>query len=186
MQGRLIYCTNIRKFSIMSNINLSLANLIDERNELIKQRNELTIKLKYLDGLIERLGGNSIVEKEKSTTNLPSHTSKDPNYDPKKSMKTKVLYVLSKIGRFAHSTEIRDKMAELEGVSAENIKVSATLSAMRRAEKLHKHTVGNQNRNSFWGSTKWINEEGKILEGREFNPRMLTNSDEQSGLFDDF
>lgn len=167
-----LFCiTNIQKIFKMNN---------DALKVLIQEREKIKARLEYLNELIKNLGGgdNHVVEKNKLT--------EYKGYDPKAAMKVKLLYVLKRLNRFSHSTEIKSMLGEIEGKKPEVFKVSSTLSALRRVNKVHKFQLGTQNRNSFWGSTKWLDENGEILSQYMYDDSILKNDDDQSSLFDDF
>lgn len=153
-----------------------LQQLISERD----QYRDAYYKYKALDEVIQKLSGVSHSKKP------PESHKEYSDYKKGGSMQYKVRYALQKLNRFSHSSEIKAFLGELEGVPSKNFVVSASLSSLKRAKKLHKHQEGSQQRNSFWGSTNWLDEEGRIKPKYLFDETLLSSNEVQPDLFEDF
>ncbi len=155
---------------------------------LNERREELVREIEALDQSIasfkRKHGANDrpIVESTKRI---------EDDYDPKAKLAAKFAYFLKKEQRFLHFREVAEMIAHKEGLREDPATISSKLSSATQSSKksgsIVKYQEGNQNRNSFWGIPSWLDENGKIKPGREFNPDYLSrgsSSMDSNELFD--
>jgi len=127
----------------------------------LEQRQKLIEKLATVEEMLGLLGWEP-ESNQKLVINKPKEVTINKDYDPKKALKYKVHSIISSKGRFLHSSEIKEEMARLEGIAIKAVKnISPALSLLKKANKVIKHQVGNQNRNSFWGKPEWLDSDDK-------------------------
>lgn len=144
-------------------------------NILREEKGRLLERVATIDGLLELILGSQkeeIVEVQVEKDGAKKVTS-GIGYDKNKNMRFKVLYIIKNLNRFLHSNEIRQEISRLDNIDFSSIKVSSTLSQLRKSGKVRKIQIGNQNRNSFWGSEKWLDHAGEPLVEHHYDERML-------------
>lgn len=160
---------------------------IEEQQDLINllenQRSELLEKVKSVSDTIELIK-QSIPKKLGYNNEIPILKN---NYDPSLSIKAKVQFFFKQEQRFLHNREL----AELANSNEPKISVkefikkfSSHLSSLKREGKLTKYVINKQNNNTFWGSPKWVDEKGEILEQYMYNEKYIkkTGNDNQFEL----
>ena len=103
------------------------------------------------------------------------------------SMGNKILYILKREDRFLHNNEISHFINELDPVDIPikdlRRKVSVSCSALKSNGKLDSVTIGKNLINSFWGNPKWLDENGKIIKGHEYNKEIVKKKGESQSVF---
>lgn len=149
--------------------------LEEERDEYLQKVKSLTETINIIRAKLGMSSENpSIPQSEKA-----NESSSDPDYDPKWSLKKKVVYFLKREQRFLHNREMSEMAHKLEQkISATDFtkKFSSILSMLKRDGQLTNVVVNDINRNTFWGSPKWLNEDGTIKEENMYNDEYLIES----------
>jgi len=86
-------------------------------------------------------------------------------YDPKSNMRSKALFAIRGLNRFAKNKEIAQYLHEQQpSVSVKDFTVALSnpLFFLKKEERIHKITVGTGNNGVYWGSSKWLNEDGSV------------------------
>ena len=97
-------------------------------------------------------------------------------YDVNSSFKSKVMFLLKAEQRFLHIREMVAMAHSMEPtISEEDFlkKLSPVLSTLKKEGQLTNVTSGRSLRNTFWGSPKWLDTDGKIINGHEYLPEFL-------------
>lgn len=160
--------SKIQKLFVMSNNDDHSLNVLrDEKRRLLERIATIDDMIELIEKSMPYANGETSAPKSKSK-------QKPTGYSSRKPMVFKVLYVIKQLNRFLHSTEIRKEIAELDGTTFEKVNISATLSQLKRNKKICKKQIGKQNRNSFWGSPKWLDSNGVILKEHLFDKSLLS------------
>jgi len=87
-------------------------------------------------------------------------------YDPKSNTRVKILFAIKQLNRFARSREIAELLNQYEpqaDLKALINSLSSPLYQLKTENKVFKLTVGTGNNNVYWGSAKWLDEQGNPL-----------------------
>jgi hypothetical protein len=129
-------------------------------NELKKERDDLQKKLDAINLLIESYEGKS------TTIDRPKSTRKQiVGFPEKGSYMEKVIFIIKDANRFLHNNEIAEALSHHDSrdVSELKRKVSAILfQAKARVETLTSVKHGKSAQFTFWGSTEWLDTNGKV------------------------
>ena len=158
----------------MGNTNDNSVNILKEEKRRLLER------VATIDSLLELIEGK--VEDPQPNKNSNDSGPDYSGYNARKSSRFKVVYIIKAVNRFLHSSEIRSKIARLEKIDYDSVNISPVLSQLKRDGKLCKVQVGNQNRNSFWGNPKWLNEAGEILPQYKYNENALSVNDSEEDI----
>ncbi len=148
------------------------ANVI---NSLNKERQELQSRLTYLDELILKLSK----PESKNTHTLGSKINDGNVLILNGSNLTSTVTDLFKSeARFLHVREIAD-LLEDQGYDVGdhkdfcNKRLSPLLSRLKREKIVVNYSVGGKNTNTFWGSPKWLDAQGKPKDGHGHNHKYI-------------
>jgi len=98
-------------------------------------------------------------------------------YDPSWSWKNKIIHILKVNNRFLHIREIVDYIFKYEDLEEPAHEIIASfrqsLSALRADNIIVRYSINNQLRFSFWGSPNWLDENGQIKKGYEYDPSYV-------------
>ncbi|WP_179415373.1 hypothetical protein HDF19_09955 [Mucilaginibacter sp. E4BP6] len=86
-------------------------------------------------------------------------------YDPNTNMRNKTLFAIRALNRFVKNKEIAKYLHEQEpNVPIKDFvtALSNPLFFLKNEKRIHKISVGTGNNGVYWGSLKWINEDGSI------------------------
>lgn len=146
-----------------------------ENSEIIRKLQEkkavLAKQIEAIDSTIQLF--NSEINQE---SNQPTIAHID-GYDPSWTWKNKIIHILKVNNRFLHIREIVDfifKYEELDEAPQEIVaSFRQSLSSLRADNIIVRFSVNNQLRFSFWGSPNWLDENGQIKKGYEFDPSFV-------------
>lgn len=96
-------------------------------------------------------------------SSLPVINSSEKPYDPKANMRVKALFAIKELNRFVKTKEIAEFLHTKEpavGVKDFITALSNPLYFLKSENRIHKITVGTGNSGVYWGSGKWLNENG--------------------------
>lgn len=94
---------------------------------------------------------------------VESKTTSNNIYDPKSNMRVKTLYAIRELNRFVKNKEIAQFLHEKEpDVPAKDfvIALSNPLYYLKNENRIKKLTIGTGNLGVYWGSAKWLKEDG--------------------------
>jgi hypothetical protein len=94
-----------------------------------------------------------------------------------KTYKEKFAFILKREGRFLNIKEIVEIARGYDdSTSVEELKngLSSAKSNLISEGKITKYAVGNSNKNTFYGSKSWLNEQGEILPGHTYDESQVT------------
>lgn len=103
------------------------------------------------------------------------HGTSDKNtMEPKKgtitpngtSWEQKVAAAVKHFNKFVHSKQIIQHLSDTYGYTIESLyngNISTALNKLKNNGSLFKYQADQNNRNTFWGSPKWIDKDGNIL-----------------------
>jgi len=146
-----------------------------DNNELVRilkaKKSELEKQIESIDNTIRLFGSDPGVVSQEIIQTDPIHLD---GYDPSWSWKNKIIHILKVNNRFLHIREIVDYIFKYEdlGEPAQEIIASfrQSLSALRAENIIVRYSINNQLRFSFWGSPAWLDENGQIKKGYEYDP----------------
>lgn len=157
--------------------------------ELEEIREDLLEKLRKVEITIETLKtmniSGSVYGSSHVSGNLTASASdvrstsisdKIKKFPPNTSFRKKVALVIKAEERFLHAREIAEIIFSIDGgSSAEDItkKVSPALSSLGQKGTITKIKIGASNINSFWGSKNWLEANGEVKPGHEYNKKYL-------------
>jgi len=86
-------------------------------------------------------------------------------YDPNANMRNKALYAIRELNRFVKNKEIAQFLNEREpSISIKDFitALSNPLFFLKKEERITKISIGAGNMGVYWGSVKWLNEDGTV------------------------
>jgi hypothetical protein len=107
----------------------------------------------------------------------------DPTWPPSK----KFLYLLKTKKKFLHFRQAAELIIQLEGkgdIKEWTSKLSTGTGQLKQNDTIVKFQASASNQDTFWGSPKWLNDDGTIKEGFEFDEKYLSTYREVDDLFD--
>jgi len=113
--------------------------------------------------------------------------TKKNEYDSDWSISNKFLYLLKRYNRFIHFREAAEILVDIDGEGdAKELtgKLSSGTISLKQNGIIVKYQASKSNQDTFWGSPKWLDENGKIKSGFEFNKDYLSDGNKKSPLFD--
>jgi hypothetical protein len=136
---------------------------------------ELLAKLKPIQEAIAAIEVPEINAKKKGT-----------EYDEEWPPSTKFLFLLNKHKRFLHFREAAQMIAQIEGgdVAELTAKLSTGTGSIKASGQIVKFQASKSNIDTYWGSPKWLDKDGKIIAGHEFIP-SLSDAKKSNPLFSD-
>lgn len=144
---------------------------------------ELEAQLESVGNAIKALEGSNR-SPTKNDLKIPLITRKyAKDYDKEWSLPNKLLFLLKNENRFLHFREAATIVVELEDKGDIKIlagKISAGCGKLKREGVIIKYQIGSSNVNTFWGSPKWLDNEGNIKEGHEYNEKYLVSGGKKS------
>lgn len=114
-----------------------------------------------------------------NTTKIPYADQFDTSW----SLGHKFLFLLKMENRFLHFREAGELIVKLDGkgdTSSVARKLSSSTQKLKKEGTIVKHQATHQNRDTFWGSPKWLNEDGTIKDGHEYNKDFLASYEDKS------
>jgi hypothetical protein len=153
---------------------------MDLVNELKKEQALLVKRLNAIEVLLEYFGdSDSTVANVKPMIRTKFGNSQKEDYSDNWSLRKKFLYLLKENGRFLHFREAAKMIIDKEGTDLDTKSLASKLSAatapFKREGKLVKFNIGGQNQNTFWGIPDWLNDDGSIKTGHEYNKEYLSH-----------
>ena len=145
-------------------------------------RTSIKQSLDYIDDAISSLGEQLPVPNISDRTADHGKTKEKPNtflYNESWTYTQKYQYVLKKSNRFLHFREAARIVIDLEGKGDEDHLTSRLGNSARDLKKDGKIVSiqhGNSKKYTFWGSPKWLDENGKIIAGHEYDISILSKS----------
>jgi hypothetical protein len=106
------------------------------------------------------------VEASASSINEPDALAiNNSGYSKAWSNKQKAAHILKVANRFLHISEINERFIELEGISINDQKaidgIRTGLTNLKNDMVASNYKAGKSNQSFVWGSTKWLDENGK-------------------------
>ncbi len=150
---------------------------------LMERRDELIKEIEILDSSIDSLRQKSKTSTQPKISSEVAPKENDSNtidlrgYDKSAPLSQKFAFFLSKEKRFLHFREVSEMIVYAENSNEEPADVAKKLSSSTQTLKKNgtivKYQHGNQNRNSFWGIPKWLDENGEIKKEYMYNKKYL-------------
>ncbi len=144
--------------------------------ELKKRRSEVMAELEAIDVLLK--GSNpgptpNVVQKENAP--IPSDLTKELK---DATIPQKFLIVLKENQRFMKIREIAQFIKNVVGGNEDEwtMRLSRTTGKLKEMDKIKGYKVGNSNSNVFWGSPKWLDNEGEIKEKYKYKIEVIEKS----------
>jgi hypothetical protein len=145
--------------------------------ELEAFRNELINKAKKVGETIRLLRSRQKKEKEnKEQQHDGARVIKIDGYNPKASMKEKLVYVLEKENRFIRTRQIAAYLHRMEPRISEDEfmnKIYPPLALLKRSGAVVNRTIGKNNANTFWGNKQWVDAKGNIRKDFMYDKEQL-------------
>ncbi|WP_036384462.1 hypothetical protein [Muricauda sp. MAR_2010_75] len=169
---------------------LSSTGFVEPLNSIRSQVSDLLL---YIDETIKSVGGEAVVD-ALNDKNEDSH-QKDSNqkefsyYNPSRSLIERFIFVLKAENRFLHFREAALIIRDLEGkgdIDDLTKRLSNATRKLKKSGKLTKVQHDSSLKNTFWGLTKWLNEDGTIKEGYEYKTDILDRDKEDDSIKDPF
>lgn len=116
----------------------------------------------------------------------PINVDRPANYDSELGLAKKFSYILKHYNRFLHFREVADIINTLDGTKIDSGKLAGKISASvqsLKGKQIFKHQAKGGHRNTFWGLKNWLNEDGSIKEGHEYNEEYIHKADSAGDLF---
>lgn len=187
--------TNKRSRYTMKNeeIKTTIKVLNNRKEDLSNQISALESTIKSLEDSIERSRSTRFLNtmprnQDNSVIEQTPIINQNDEYDETWSLNKKALFMISKMKRFLHNREIANLIHEREPDSNANKlskQLSPRLSRMKKDGKLTNIKAGSSNRNTFWGSPKWLDENGKIQEEYTYDKNAIIDEiDDSLNFFD--
>ncbi|MEQ8578650.1 MAG: hypothetical protein RIC57_05085 [Balneola sp.] len=185
---------------------MNTQKIIERLKELVNKRNHLTREIMKVDGAIDALkdlidvsevDDLHVLDYEEEQTEIDSNESPltkeieekkkektkyvyDDGYHINLSNRNKVKFVIKAFDKFLHNRQIAEELHRREPHVSEDKwsrKVSGALSSLRRNGELVNYSVNDYNRNTFWGSPKWLQENGEIIDKYMYDEEYIQYGD---------
>ncbi|ASS49345.1 MAG: hypothetical protein A3D31_03525 [Candidatus Fluviicola riflensis] len=149
------------------------------------RREALKKELDTIEAYISILRSQQGLKKDYTVTIVDSPSNNEPkifygggqaidsNYPIGEGLAKKFLYFIDKCQRFVHIREVANMIVETEGknpypdISLLSQRISSSTSEEKKS--LASIKVGTSTRNIFWGHKDWLNADGSIKRGFEYN-----------------
>ncbi|MEQ9308016.1 MAG: hypothetical protein RLN90_01075 [Balneolaceae bacterium] len=187
----------------LSIIKKQLDDLFKERDEASHKLIEIEGAIKALNNLLESQGSSISIEQNGSGERSSKLYYKNPaslaasligeedsqkkkyvfddGYHVNLSNRNKVKLVIKSFNKFVHNRQISEELHAREPEISEDDwakKVSGALSSLRQKNQLVNYAVNGYNRNTFWGSPKWLDDNGEIISDYMYDEEYLQGDSE--------
>lgn len=156
--------------------NPTIKELENLKSQLLEQVEHVDKTLNFLKSMsfpfIGNGNGSKNIEEKKTTP-------KYDDYDKEGSVRSKVAYVLKKKNKFLRIREIAEVLHSYEPETSVNEfveKLSAPITYLKGQGAIVKVTVGKGYLNTFWGSAKWVDENGNPKPEHMYDEKQLINN----------
>lgn len=170
----------------------------------LEQERELKQELSFLQSYIKRLRMKSGVEIQAPVESAPvikkneialepvsdtinSETTIPEGYANSLSLVKKFILLLKHHKRFLHFREAAGMMIALDPSLGDPKKLAARISSTTTSIKgkyIIKYQVRKDNRQTYWGISDWLNKDGTIKKGHEYNEEFGSRGSTTESLFD--
>ena len=102
-------------------------------------------------------------------------------YDSNWGLANKFLFLLKIENRFLHFREAAEIICQIEGKGDPKElagKISSGAQSLK-GTKIVKYQASKSNQDTFWGSPKWLDADGKITSGHEYNMKYFHSREEK-------
>lgn len=124
----------------------------------------------------KRVNGNTSVETAmkivKKLKGRKKRNDRLSEYDKDATFRQKIVFVIASLGRFLHNREIARTLYEYDKSTSEDKyveKLSAIASRFKADGYIVTYQVGGNIRNTFYGLPGWLDGDGKVKPGYEYN-----------------
>ena len=148
--------------------------------DLLRQKNEALKRVSDIDIALNALGYKEGTIENTKTINSINASMVVQKIKRKATWDTKIQEVFKHYNRFLHKREIVSYIIENFDNEGKELKfiennVSGALLRLKEEDKIYKFEYNSHNRNVFWGSKKWVDEEGKIMPNHKYNDSEIYN-----------
>ncbi len=165
----------------------TLASL-GQLDALIALRNSLKHDYELANAAI-----NSITNSQSQETPTKEHktsNSKEIGYNKDWSFPDKFLFILKRENKFMRFRGAAKMIIDIEGTGDEDYitkRLTASTRKLKLDGKIVKVSHEDSLKNTFWGSSKWIDKDGNIKSAHKYDEESLISNvrTSSSGLFDD-
>lgn len=143
------------------------------------QKAGLLEQVAKIDEMIKQMSLNAQLLNSNTNTNTPIKAKDVPNDNRLPDGSTwerKVAAAVKHFNKFVHSKQVIEYLSETYGYSIESLQngnISTAFNKLKNSGSLHKHQADQNNRNTFWGSPKWVDSESKILPEYMYDEKYL-------------
>jgi hypothetical protein len=151
-------------------------NISETIKALELQKDDLLKKVASIESTIEILRQSVNYTDSPKNGSIEKSTPKS-GWDKNSTIKFKINFLLKSENRFLHSREMAEIAHSYEpevSIDTWLAKFSPQLSSLKRDNKIISIQVGKSLRNTFWGSSKWLNEHGVIIPSFQYNSEYFT------------
>jgi len=152
-------------------------------------RDTLKLDFEYAEGLLKE--GNIEASVKGKVQVHEANSNKTLLYNKDWTYAEKFIFILKNKSRFMKFREVAEEIVEIEGkgdVDFLTRRLTASTRKLKLEDKITKVSPGGLI-NTFWGLSKWLDENGEIKDGYEYDESSLSvgrkGSKESSGLLDD-
>ena len=165
----------------------TLASL-GQLDALIALRNSLKQDYELANAAINSLSNNQ--SQESVTKDVKTSNRKEIGYNKDWSFPDKFLFVLSREDKFIRFREAAKIIIDIEGEGDENYitkRLTASTRKLKLDGKIVKVSHEDSLKNTFWGSSKWLDKTGNIKPEHKYDVESIISNERtsSSGLFDD-
>ncbi|SDG69408.1 hypothetical protein [Winogradskyella thalassocola] len=123
---------------------------------------------------------NEFSKSSKVISNKKSSNSKK-SFKPEFNINSTVLDIINRNERFMHFREIASVMIKekgIEDIDSSNLarELSIKTLSVKKKGLLVKYKFGNEARNTFWGKKDWLDRNGGIIKGFEYNTNYISGN----------
>lgn len=150
--------------------------LLKEEKALLKKLEEVRAEIsKFTNESISAIEYIASTVSEPIQTPTPNHTVDEINGF---SIPQKMLLALKDNERFMKIREIAEYISQYTNEDIDSLvrQLSRRTKYLKEKGKITKHQVGKSKKNTFWGSTNWIDSKGNIKEGYEYNDESVDDN----------
>lgn len=137
---------------------------------------DLANRIEAIEKTILELKTFSVYQESETSESRGKSANSGAGYNRKSSLRKKVAFIFSQENRFLHARQIAEYLHEHEpkiSITDFRNQLSPALGFLRRNKVIDNVKVGKSNVNIFWGSVKWLDKDGNILEGHGYDKNQV-------------
>ncbi|MFH4968439.1 hypothetical protein V8G61_09565 [Gaetbulibacter sp. M240] len=157
---------------------------------LLEKKERLIEELEQVNDALQSEGYNIDSNIKVDAVEIPSKDNYR-GYDKSWSLSKKFVFLLKVHNRFLHFREAAEMINQIENTGLEDTELASKLSSgtqnLKSEGVIVKYQFDKNNKNSFWGRPNWLDDQGEIIKGHEYDEKYVYKKNASGkDLFDSF